>query len=77
MSKAARRTVRQAARLANELDLSSFEAAGIVWHRRVAQQPPAPADLVLLGGLGNKHGHAGCSEGVNDASKGASPSNSK
>ena len=43
LSKAARRTVRQAARLANELDLSSFEAAGIVWHRRVVQQPPAPA----------------------------------
>ena len=41
LSRAARRTVRQAARLADELDFGSFEVAGIVWHRRAAQQPPA------------------------------------
>ena len=38
LSKSARRIVRQAASLANELDFSSFEACGIVWHRRLPQK---------------------------------------
>jgi hypothetical protein len=40
LSKAARRLVRQAAALSNELGLRSFEASGIVWTLRQSDQRP-------------------------------------
>ena len=40
LSKAARRTVRRAAALTNEIDYHSFTAFGIVWTRRYFRERP-------------------------------------